>query len=82
METAPNNSEVSSGTSALDDGLAICSQHVGEYPAIHLCGKPAKWRDPKSGRYLCGVHRRVVDRFNKRINSPFCVRVANVISAP
>lgn len=38
------------------------------------CGLPAKWVDYR-GRFLCGIHRRVVDRFAIRNEKPLCVKI-------
>lgn len=49
----------------------VCQQHM--HTEAHdrgsdTCGKPAKWISP-NGRYLCGVHKRVVDTFHQKTNS-------------
>ena len=75
MTNEAKRSEESGSTA----GLATCTQHMGEYKNYWVCGKPAKWIDPNSGRKLCGIHRKVVDAFNARIGKPLCIEVANVL---
>ena len=54
-----------------------CEQHVDQDPVfdtIGFCGRPAKFITPEDtglnrSRPVCGIHRRSVDAFYKRIGS-------------